>query len=74
MSDKTLSQTLQELSTQCREEEELHPVRCANTQCHANPKFARKKGRGQLLGKFPRGTWGEIQCPRCHHINHIVVE
>ncbi len=52
----------------------LFPVRCSNPQCGKNNKLSKDFGGAKLLGMFPRGTWGEIQCSRCRHLNAFVVE
>jgi len=50
--------------------EDLYPIRCAGKTCAA--KYPGK--RSQLLGRFPRGTFGEIKCSRCGTVNTFVIE
>ncbi|MFA5036883.1 MAG: hypothetical protein WC479_06880 [Candidatus Izemoplasmatales bacterium] len=53
--------------------EKLYPVRCQNPQCGTNKNTGVSNPGQRLLGHYRAGTVGEVQCPRCGHMNKIKV-
>jgi len=49
-------------------------VRCNNPNCGYNKNLDCNRGQSQLIGRFVRGTKGEIKCPRCGMINIFEVK
>ena len=53
--------------------ESVYPVRCSNVSCGVNKTSGYNAGGRRLLGHYYSGTKGQVQCPRCGHMNKFTV-